>query len=194
MGEQIELQIRKYRKGRGLSLTDLASQIGTTAQTVSRLERGKMKLSVEWISQIAEVLDVSPYLLLGAPLKSEITVLGTIDSEGRLVPRSITQLPEKAKTLSVETNNAIAVQLSKAIGRYDAGDVLIGDRIRQPSKMPRYYCDAVVSLPSGESVLRRLEGRRGDLFDLAEMTAGGAIERDCQVLWIAPITLRVTCF
>ena len=193
MVEQIELQIRKYRKARGLTLTDLARLIGTTAQTISRLERSKMKLSVGWIDQIAEVLDVSPYLLLGAPIRPESTVLGTLDAEGALVPQSSTQLPAKAASLSIDAKDPIAVQLSRSIGRYDAGDVLIGDRMRRPSKMPRYYCDAFVGLPSGWQVLRRLEDRRGDLFTLAEMVPDGKIERDCEVLWVAPIALRVSC-
>jgi transcriptional regulator with XRE-family HTH domain len=53
-------RIRKVRKARGLTLKDVSQGMGTTMQTLQRLEVGTMTLSVEWIEKIANALDVDP--------------------------------------------------------------------------------------------------------------------------------------
>lgn len=60
----IQTHIRDYRKARGMTLAQLAARIGTTPQTISRLETGDMTVSVEWLHKIGAVLEVEPAKLL----------------------------------------------------------------------------------------------------------------------------------
>ena len=65
----IQNQIRHYRRQKGLTLAQLGQRIGTTPQSVSRLETGVMKLSMDWVEKIAEALDVPPHRLIGGEAK-----------------------------------------------------------------------------------------------------------------------------
>ncbi len=56
--------IRDFRKARGLTLTQLAGLIGTTPQTVQRLEADTMTLSLDWLEKIARALGTQPASLL----------------------------------------------------------------------------------------------------------------------------------
>ena len=57
---QVGARIRHTRKGRGLTLAQIATACGTTSQSVQRLEAGGMTLSVDWIEKLAAALDVEP--------------------------------------------------------------------------------------------------------------------------------------
>jgi transcriptional regulator with XRE-family HTH domain len=69
----ITTPIRKLRKERGFTLTDIATKVGTTPQTIQRLETGNMTVSVKWLEKIAKALDVSPSKLLADPIASATT-------------------------------------------------------------------------------------------------------------------------
>lgn len=51
-------RIRHYRRLKGLTQTDLAESLGTTAATISRLETEGIKVSVDWLEPLAEILQV----------------------------------------------------------------------------------------------------------------------------------------
>ena len=64
------------RRDRGLSQSQLAEKAGTTAQQISRLERGDRKLTMEWVVRLADALECEPAELAGfapPPDASEIT-------------------------------------------------------------------------------------------------------------------------
>lgn len=61
--------IRERRKFLGMTLRDLADAVGTTPQTIQRLETGNMTLSLEWLDKIAGALDTHPAKLL-APVEN----------------------------------------------------------------------------------------------------------------------------
>lgn len=48
--------IKMLRKQRGLTLQALADAIGTSNQQISRLEQGKIRLTVDWMDKIAAAL------------------------------------------------------------------------------------------------------------------------------------------
>jgi transcriptional regulator with XRE-family HTH domain len=52
--------IKHYRDLGGLSLDKLADMVGTTAQQLSRLERGERRLTDTWMRRIAPHLGVEP--------------------------------------------------------------------------------------------------------------------------------------
>lgn len=49
-------RVREWRLAKGLTQDDLGNAIGVEGPTISRLENGKLKLSSERLSQIAEAL------------------------------------------------------------------------------------------------------------------------------------------
>jgi transcriptional regulator with XRE-family HTH domain len=63
----IKTMIRETRKARGFTLKNLARAIGTTPQTIQRLETGNMTVSLEWLHRIAKALSIQPYELLPHP-------------------------------------------------------------------------------------------------------------------------------
>lgn len=63
---EIGKRIRQQRKARGLTQEKLAERLSTTMQYISRLERAKNNISIEYLYRIADVLDCSIYTLLPA--------------------------------------------------------------------------------------------------------------------------------
>ena len=59
--------IRALRKLRGMTLKDLAEAIGTTPQTVQRLETGNMTVNLDWLFALAQALGVPPSRLIADP-------------------------------------------------------------------------------------------------------------------------------
>jgi transcriptional regulator with XRE-family HTH domain len=51
-------RIRHLREARGLTLAELAEQVGTSHATIQRLESGKMRLTQEWAERISAALAV----------------------------------------------------------------------------------------------------------------------------------------
>lgn len=60
-------RIRELREAKGLTGRQLAEMIGTTQETISRLETGRRKLTHDWMRVIAKALGVTPADLITAP-------------------------------------------------------------------------------------------------------------------------------
>lgn len=60
-------RIRELREARGLTGKQLAEMVGTTQETISRLETGRRKLTHDWMRLIAKALGVTPADLITAP-------------------------------------------------------------------------------------------------------------------------------
>ncbi|MBR9780843.1 MAG: helix-turn-helix transcriptional regulator [Rhodospirillales bacterium] len=58
-------QIKARRHMLGLTLAELAEAIGTTPQTVHRLERDDVSITVEWVEKLAKALNCHPSYLVG---------------------------------------------------------------------------------------------------------------------------------
>ena len=69
----MENRIRELRKARGLTLKRMAELLGTSNQQISHLEKGRRRLTLEWMERIAEVLECHPSDLLigGSRLRNE---------------------------------------------------------------------------------------------------------------------------
>lgn len=57
-------RIKEFRTSKGLTIQQLAERAGTTAQQISRLERGERGLDTEWLDRISNALNVKPFELL----------------------------------------------------------------------------------------------------------------------------------
>jgi transcriptional regulator with XRE-family HTH domain len=62
---QVGKNVRRVREKRGLTQGALASLVGLTRTSVTNIERGKQKLLLHTLVDLAHVLDVSPAELLG---------------------------------------------------------------------------------------------------------------------------------
>lgn len=58
-------RIRQFRKEKGLSQTELAEKIGKSLRTVQKYEKGEIEVAISVISDIADVLGVSSFDILG---------------------------------------------------------------------------------------------------------------------------------
>jgi transcriptional regulator with XRE-family HTH domain len=68
----IGMRVRERRKALGLSMKELAAQLGAVHfTTVGKLETGKMKFTAEWIQSIAEALHVTPASLVNSRFAPE---------------------------------------------------------------------------------------------------------------------------
>lgn len=56
--------ISTIRKARGLSQTELATRVGTSLNMLGKLERGDRSLNSNWLTKLAEALDVKPHEIL----------------------------------------------------------------------------------------------------------------------------------
>lgn len=62
---EIGAAIRQIRQGKKMSLVQVAEALGRTARTIQKYESGEIELTVFSLEQIAAVLDVRPWELLG---------------------------------------------------------------------------------------------------------------------------------
>lgn len=59
--------LRAWRIAKGLTLAMAAELSGTTASTLSKLERSKLRATVDWLDRLADVYEATPQSLLEAP-------------------------------------------------------------------------------------------------------------------------------
>lgn len=57
---EVAAACKRWRKQRGLTLLNLADRMGTTPQTVQRLESDNMTLSIEWVERFCLALEIEP--------------------------------------------------------------------------------------------------------------------------------------
>lgn len=69
-------RIKEFRKASGLTLKQLADAMGTTPQTVQRLETDNMTVSTKWLERFAKALGVRPDELLEDPAAHAATADG----------------------------------------------------------------------------------------------------------------------
>ncbi|WP_083922924.1 helix-turn-helix domain-containing protein [Neomegalonema perideroedes] len=191
-------RIRVFRQRNGMTLRELAEAVGTTPQSVSRLETGNMTLSTDWLERFATVLKVHPVDLLEGPGSRLIQMLGDVDSSG-----DVTLGRETGLSVDVPAEDPVAARIEEAYGPYSAGDILIGDRMR--GDIARAYGRDCLVMADDEAVmLRRVlpppkgeevegQGLRAALASLRPARdPSQAIVYDAPLLWVAPLIMRVT--
>jgi transcriptional regulator with XRE-family HTH domain len=100
-------QVRMLRQRRGIKQTVLAAALGyspTSANSmISKLERGKVNLTLEKIFALAEALQVSPAELFVAeevtPVRADVQVVSDVSA----------QLDEEARTMWVQYGRSLVV-------------------------------------------------------------------------------------
>jgi transcriptional regulator with XRE-family HTH domain len=124
---EIGARLRQYRKSRKLTLSKLADAIGTTPQTVQRLETGNMTISLDWLFKISFVLGVDPIALFETEGSSAIPVIGTLGRSNKVQP--VPTREQSLVTLGGLPRDYIAVRLSTDVADYFEGDILVASPV-----------------------------------------------------------------
>ena len=67
-----KIALLRVRNARGMTQQKLADQVGAHWITISKLERGIIKLTTEWMEKLAAPLGVHPWELLTSPLRTDL--------------------------------------------------------------------------------------------------------------------------
>ncbi|MDB5363480.1 MAG: transcriptional regulator [Rhodospirillales bacterium] len=66
-------RLREFRDLAGLSMQALANRVGTTAPQINKLEKGERRLTLDWMTRLAEALGIEPKDLLPLPSRAPPT-------------------------------------------------------------------------------------------------------------------------
>lgn len=187
-------RIREIRRLRGLTLQELASKVGTTAQTVQRLETDNMAISLDWLEKIASAFGLNVCALLSAETGSDVPLLGTLSAESAVVPvpREDSEIPKVSLIMPSETT--IAVLLDTALGPFSGGTLLIANRLGDANRRVGHGRDCIIKTRSGAHLFRRmmLDGERPLAFIPYDGRA--ATHDDFELEWVAPIIASIRYF
>jgi len=121
--------IRRIRKERGLTAKEFAARIGTSPSQVSRLEKGRRRLTELWLKRIARGLDVAINDLLGEPALLNIipvTYVAGRDEGDELskADRRSLRLPEDDRFFKA-LRYGVLIGENHAGGRFAQGSIVI---------------------------------------------------------------------
>ncbi len=186
-------RIREFRKLRGMTLHYLAQKVGTTAQTIQRLETGNMTVSLDWLERIADVFGMPAAALLVSDATASVPVIGDLDAHGDvlLVEPGV---PQKRLSMVVAAPNPIAVRVTAAVGPFDAGTVLICNKFEYDRDILLESRDCLIGTRSGV-LYRRLTNSAGAGVIVDAGSGAGVPGADItDIEWVAPITMAVRYF
>jgi transcriptional regulator with XRE-family HTH domain len=74
-------KLSEARKSKGLTQQQLADRVGTHFVTISKLERGKMQLTADWIIKLAKALDVTVAEIFSPPaIRERLELQGVVQN------------------------------------------------------------------------------------------------------------------
>ncbi len=188
----MENRIRKFRKQREMTLTDLAAKIGTTPQSISRLENGLMTLSTGWLVKLADAFHIHPTDLLEQPDRETIPLAGLIGEDGVLRDRQPSRF-----TLEAPSIDPLAARLATQIGNFQAGDVLIFDRLQNTAYDHALDRDCLAAPVDGSPILCRVIAAaptRSSAYTLVPLASGTLSIHNTQLSLAAPLIMRISFF
>jgi transcriptional regulator with XRE-family HTH domain len=185
----METRIRELRKAKGWTLRQVADLVGTTAQTVQRLETANMTVSTDWLERFANAFSVRAVDLIRDRDVAGIPMYGRLGRDGAKRDVSVTDQAEHL-SLTTPAQDPVAVRLSDAIGLYRAGSTLIGNRLANGNNIEAQGRDALVLSRDGTLFLGRivLQDRRLIVVPISD---AGPVKFDVDAIWIAPIVMEI---
>jgi transcriptional regulator with XRE-family HTH domain len=193
-------RIREFRKLHGMTLQTLAQKVGTTAQTIQRLETGNMTVSLDWLTRIAEVFKVPAAALLVSEQTASVPILGDLNASGLVTPPANGD-PATSLSLVIAAPHPVAVHVGETIQSrsheraYAAGSWLIGGKADLDPDVAMAPRDCLVASINGRIFLQRAAIDRGKVVFAAEGERDGfAEELATEVAWIAPVLMAVRYF
>ncbi len=185
----METRIREYRKMRRMTLQELADRIGTTPQTVQRLETANMTVSTDWLERFANVFGVHPADLIRGGRTREIPMLGALGNGAVL--RSVNGLDIDAFNPDIPADDPVAVRLEKATGPYATGTMIIANKLTPSNIVNAFGADCVVAMPNGTILLRRVLRGAGDSVTLVPLENQSEVLYDQNPEWVARIVMTI---
>ena len=185
----METRIRELRKRAGLTLQQLAARVGTTPQTVQRLETANMTVSTDWLERFAEAFGVHPADLFHGSGKRAPSWLGSLGRDG--AAHGGWSDASEDFSLDVPAEDPVAMRVDTAIGPYAAGTVLIANRLSGQDTANAHGADCLVALEGGLVLLRRVIAGAQGTVTLVPLTPGSDIRYDQSPVWIARIIMAV---
>lgn len=184
-------RIREIRKRRGLTLQALADRVGTTAQTIQRLETDNMMVSIDWLRRIGEALDLSPAELVATDRLGTLVCIGRVDAQGFVQPSGG---GDRRLALRLPDVEPIAVQLGEPVGTFIAGTVLVGARLDDVRAIDGTGRDCIVATADGRVMVRHVSRTRAGKLVLRQAGGTGTPEPAADVDWIAPVSVALRMF
>lgn len=185
----MQTRIREHRKRHGLTLQQLASRIGTTAQTVQRLETANMTVSMDWLAKFADALGVRVLDLIAEQPERGMPMLGRMRRTG-LAGHDPGRETAETVALSAPAERPVAVYLDEDIGPYRRGDMLVGNRLDGPDLANAHGHDCIVATEDGAVCLRRVLMRDGRAT-LVPLDASDDVRFDVRLAWAARLVMTV---
>jgi len=193
-------QLRAWRKAKGMTLEQLAEEIGMSHQNLGRIERWLVPLGGEHLAPLARALGISPPDLFREPgdagLEREgwVRIVGRVgaDAEGTVVYTTGQETFDMAPVPPGGTSDSVALEVvghsMRAIAE-DGALIYFEDQRTPPTPdMLGYVC--IVETEDGRVLLKRLlKGSAPGLYDL-ESQFGPTIE-DVKLRWAAEPTAIV---
>ncbi|MBL4758409.1 MAG: helix-turn-helix transcriptional regulator [Rhizobiales bacterium] len=178
------------RKAKGWTLRQVGDLVGTTAQTVQRLETANMTVSTDWLDRFARAFSVQAVDLIRDKRLAGIPIYGHLGPDGILNNAKTDSSDLERLSLTSPAQDPVAVRLSRAIGPYRAGATLIGNRLANENHDENQGRDALVMTPDNQLVLGRAIWRESNLT-LVSLSDGGTIWFDMDAEWVAPLVMEI---
>lgn len=183
-----------------MTLQTLALQVGTTAQTIQRLETGNMTVSLDWLMRIADVFGMPAAALLVSDKTASVPILGDLNAAGDVTPLA-TGEPVTALSLVISAPHPVAVHVGETIRShvsersYAAGSWLIGGKTELDTDAAMEPRDCLVAMADGRICLQKASVDGGKVITAAATQALGFVEPNAaKIVWIAPVLMAVRYF
>ena len=179
----IQSRIREIRRAKGMTLQQVADQIGTTAQTIGRLETGMRTLSIDWVRKIADALGADPSELLSLPEGGDLTITGLAAANGKVDLK-----PSGTFSLRLMASQPIAIEVSESLGSHQKGDTLIFEGVKAKNFENAIGKECFVELQDGATMIARVApGQADDQLTLLPIDNQGLMIRDAKAISAAPL-------
>lgn len=189
-GCRMTTRIREIRKGKGLTLEALAKAVGTTAQTIQRLETNNMTVSIDWLTRIAAALGMSPAALLQDTPIGQVRLLGELDGAGVVAATAASQR-QKLLSIHVPGSDPVAVKITERFGPHEAGTILVANPLATSRMADADGRDCLVQTDGGPLLFRRIVLANGGMTTFVPYQDRARNEHDLKVDWLATVSMAV---
>lgn len=191
-GGMTQNRIQQLREAKGWSQAELAQRTGTTGQQIGRLEAGKRKLSVEWMTRLAAALEVPLAEFLGSEERDTVPLVGYVGAGAEIFA-----IDDHAKGGGLDevekprgaTRSTIAVRVrgDSMKPAYKEGDLLYYDQQSNGDLSHLIGDDCVVCLSDGRMFVKELRHNGGGYWlhsHNADPMIGVEIDWAAKVKWV----------
>lgn len=182
--------IRQLRNKAGLTLEEVAQAAGTTNQMIGLLERGKRRLTVEWMERIAPVLGVAPAdLMLTSKTVPVVGYVGagseiySIDDHAKGNGMFETSAPPQGASPSMV---ALVVRGDSMSPAYEDGDIIFYDQQVTGDFSHLVGKRVVVRLVDGRTFIKKLRKNAAGQYWLHSHNADPIL--DPVIEWAAAVS------